>query len=83
MERDCYKIVQLAIGAYDVEYAGVPIAALVQVTPGRWWVELLDEKDDMPPPFTRRRHEFAKLQEAVDWLGTPRIVRNGRSFRNA
>jgi hypothetical protein len=82
MERDRYKIVQLASGAYDVEQAGIPIAALVQVLPGRWWIELLDEEGDMPPPFTRRRHEFAKLQEAVYWLGSPTIVRV-RSFRDA
>jgi hypothetical protein len=80
MDRDRYKIVQLAVGAYDVEREGVVIAALVQVTPGRWWAELLDE-GNMPPPFTRPRHEFSKLQEAADWLGSPRIVRDRRSFR--
>ena len=70
-----YKLVQLAAGSYDVEYAGEIVASLVQ-PPSRhvWIAELLDERGDYPSPFTRPEHRFDTLADALRWLGEPEVV---------
>jgi hypothetical protein len=70
-----YKLVQLAAGSYDVEYAGEIVASLVQ-PPSRhvWIAELLDERGEYPPPFTGPEHRFDKLADALRWLGEPEVV---------
>ena len=71
-----YKLVQLAAGAYDIEFDGTVVASLV-VTPGRtddarWTVELLGS--DTPAPFTASSHTFATFSEVLTWLGDPEVV---------
>ena len=70
-----YRLVQLAPGSYDVEHDGEVIASLVQ-TPshGAWIAELLDDRWNYPPPFTRPEHRFSTRADALTWLGEPEVV---------
>jgi hypothetical protein len=70
-----YRLVQLAPGSYDVEHEGEIIASLVQ-TPshGAWIAELLDERRNYPPPFTRPEHRFNNRADALTWLGEPEVI---------
>ena len=71
-----YKVVQLAPGAYDVEFDGDIVASLV-VTPGRrdegrWTMELLGTK--APLPFAADVHTFATFSDVLTWLGDPAVI---------
>ena len=71
-----YKLVQLAAGAYDIDFDGDTVASLV-VTPGRtdigrWTAELLGS--DAPVPFTAPVHTFATFSEVLRWLSDPEVV---------
>ena len=70
-----YKLVRLAAGSYDVEREGEIVASLVQ-PPSRhvWIAELLDERQEYPPPFARPEHRFDTLSDALRWLGEPEVV---------
>jgi hypothetical protein len=69
-----YRLVQLAHGAYDVQWNGEPIAVLVSVSVGVWWVETWDTHKTFRQPFTQARHAFTSFDEARRWLGIPQVV---------
>jgi hypothetical protein len=70
-----YKLVQLAPGAYDVEFEGTVVASLVKdINAQRWTAELLDPNGRMPSPFKRSEHVFRKLSDALFWLGDPDVI---------
>ena len=70
-----YRLVQLARGSYDVQLDGVVVASLVQSrTSKRWYAELLDDTQPLPPPFEKVEHEFDRYADAVTWFGDPEVV---------
>src|SRR4051794_9904756 len=68
-----YKLVQLAPGAYEIEFDGKIVASLVKDAAGaqRWTAELLDPDGRMPAPFQPSEHVFRRLSDALFWLGDP------------
>ncbi len=80
-----YKVVQLAPGAYDIEFEDDIVASLV-VTPGRrdegrWTAELLGM--NVPLPFTAATHTFATFSDVLSWLGDPEVVQADEPARAA
>jgi hypothetical protein len=77
-----YNLIQLAPGAYDLLLNGEVMGSVVRTGTGSkntaWTAELLE---DLPPrkrpaPFTDVEHQFATLEEACVWLGSPSVKNN-------
>ena len=70
-----YRLVQLARGSYDVQLDGEVVASLVQSrTSKRWFAEVLDDTQPLPPPFEKVEHGFDRYADAVTWFGDPEVV---------
>jgi hypothetical protein len=73
-----YRLLQLAEGAYDVEFDGETVASLVATAGGRgntrWTAELLDERRPRPQPFTGESQGFPTFSDALTWFGDPEVI---------
>jgi hypothetical protein len=53
----------------------VVVASLVQSrTSKRWYAELLDDAQPLPPPFEKVEHAFDRYADAVTWFGDPQVI---------
>ncbi len=72
-----YTLARLAAGSYDLELDGEVIGGLVRIrgTPIRWCAELLttDTGAPKPPPFDALEHFFPTFEDALQWLGNPKV----------
>jgi hypothetical protein len=84
-----YKLVQLAVGSYDLELDGEPIASVVAspratgLGSGPWYVEVLDEARTLAAPFTDVAHKFTTFRDVQEWLGNPETVAINKGRRTS
>jgi hypothetical protein len=78
-----YRLIQLAIGAYDFLLHGEVVSSVVRNSsyqPYTWTAELLEDGPpaQRPTPFMEIEPVFASLEDLCDWLGDPQMKTDNR-----